>query len=282
MRGVSSSGYYRWKQKSERRKARESADLADFQKILEAYEHRGYDKGVLGIKARLQRQNPPIIMNPKKIRRLMHKYGLRCPIRKANPYRRMAKAMQTNQISPNRLARRFKAYAPRQVLLTDITYLKVRSNYVYLSVIMDLCTKQILSYEISDSLKVDFVLRTVEKLIKCHGTSFKDSVMIHSDQGCHYTSIAFRELIQRKDLIQSMSRRGNCWDNAPQESFFGHMKEELRKYMRNWTSIQDVIERIEDWMDYYNTERYQIGLEMMAPDEYYRYLTQGILPTGLK
>jgi len=94
----------------------------------------------------------------------MDKYGLVCPIRKANPYRRMAKTLKTNTVADNLLKRRFTKYGPRKVLLTDITYIQYNGTFAYLSTILDAYTKQILSYVVSDSLEVDFVLETVKKL----------------------------------------------------------------------------------------------------------------------
>lgn len=93
--------------------------------------------------------------------------------------------------------------------------------------IVDAYTKQILSYVASDSLELDFVLETVNRLIENHVVSLNAETMIHSDQGCHYTSHKFIEIVKNSDLRQSMSRKANCWDNAPQESLFGHMKDEL-------------------------------------------------------
>ena len=222
-----------------------------------------------------------IIMNHKKIRRLMHKYDLKCPIRKANPYRRMSKALRTNVVADNRIKREFKQHGPRKILLTDITYIPLSEGFCYLSVILDAYTMQVLSYVLSDSLEVDFVLETVQKLIRDHGISLESDAYIHSDQGCHYTSVKFRELISDVGLIQSMSRRGNCWDNAPQESFFGHMKEELGIRSRDWTSFQDIQTAIDDWMDYYNNDRYKVGLGKLSPNEFYRYLTTGEYPTTM-
>ncbi len=127
---------------------------------------------------------------------LMRKYGLFCPIRKANPYRRMMKEMKTNAVADNHVKRQFREHGARKILLTDITYIPMsKGGYWYLCVIKDAYTKQILSYELSESLKVDFVLKTVEKLIKNHGISLDDEAMIHINQGCHYTSVKFRELI---------------------------------------------------------------------------------------
>lgn len=100
---VSRSGYYDWISNAEKRRQKEEQDDADFELVLSAYKHRGYDKGARGIYMRLLHQNPPVIMNIKKIRRLMKKYQLKCPVRKANPYRRMAKAIKTSNTAPNLL-----------------------------------------------------------------------------------------------------------------------------------------------------------------------------------
>lgn len=211
----------------------------------------------------------------------MHKYGLRCPIRKANPYRRMAKAMRTNAVADNQLKRQFKAFGPRKVFLTDITYIPFRSDFIYLSVIIDAYTEQVMSYVLSESFEVDFVLLTVEKMFQNHATSIDAAAMIHSDQGCHYTSISFRELINNLGLRQSMSRRGNCWDNAPQESFFGHMKDELQIHSQSWDSFEAVQTTIDDWIDYYNNDRYKTGLGKLSPNEFYNYITTGEYPTTM-
>lgn len=212
----------------------------------------------------------------------MRKYGLFCPIRKANPYRQMAKTLRTNAVADNRVNREFKAHGPRKILLTDITYIPIEDGFAYLSVIIDAFTMQALAYQLSDSLEIDFVLLTLNQLIEKHGDTLTDETLIHSDQGFHYTSIAFREFIKNTNLIQSMSRRGNCWDNAPQESFFGHMKDELSIKAQKWKSMEDVKPCIDDWMDYYNNDRYQMGLKKMSPNEYYKYITEGIYPTFLK
>lgn len=274
--GVSRSGYYRWVNSAEIRQEREKKDREDFEFILKAYSQRGYSKGARGIYMCMVHWEPPVVMNLKKIRRLMDKYGLLCPVRKANPYRRMAKALKTNHVAENLLNRKFTEYGPRKVLLTDITYLPYHGTFAYLSTVLDAYTKQILSYVLSDSLEVDFVLETVEKLVRDHGIELTKETLIHSDQGCHYTSIRFIELINDKELRQSMSRKGNCWDNAPQESFFGHMKDEID--ISECTKYREVKAVIDDWMNYYNSERYQWQLAKLSPDEYYEYITTGIYP----
>ena len=132
--GVSRSGYYAWMAAAPAREAREKADVRDFDLILEAYRFRGYAKGARSIHMRLLHQG--VRMNVKKIRRLMRKFGLVCPIRKPNPYRRMAKAMKTSNVAPNLVKREFRQ-GVRKVLLTDITYLFYADGSCYLSTILD-------------------------------------------------------------------------------------------------------------------------------------------------
>ena len=235
--GVSRSGYYRWVSAEDARNKREKQDREDFELILAAYNFRGYKKGVLGVNMRLLHMG--IVMNPKKIRRLMRKYNLFCPFRKANPYRRMAKALRTSNVAANLLNREFEAHGARAVLLTDITYMRFQDGFLYLSTILDAYTKEALAHVLSDSLEIDFVLETVKIMQRDHGISLQAETLIHSDQGCHYTSVQFIKLVNDLGLRQSMSRRGNCWDNAPQESFYGHMKDELADKMVAWESFED-------------------------------------------
>lgn len=278
--GVSRSGYYRWKNAEAERERQELQDQEDFEKILRAYQKRGYAKGAKGIYMTLLHETPSIVMNVKKIRRLMKKYGLICKIRKANPYKRMAKALRTSKVADNLLKREFTSYGARMVLLTDITYISYNGVFCYLSTILDAYTREILSYVVSESLEVDFVLETVNQMIEKHGVSLSTETMIHSDQGCHYTSCSFIQLVKDKGLRQSMSRRGNCWDNAPQESFFGHMKDEID--LSECKAYEEVKKIIDDWMEYYNNERYQWELAKLSPNQYYEYITTQIYPlTGI-
>ena len=274
--GVSRSGYYRYINAEESRKKREERDLQDFELILAAYKYRGYSKGARSIHMRLLHQEEPVRMNVKKIRRLMQKYHLTCPVRKRNPYSAISKALRTNIVADNLVDRNFTLYGPRKVLLTDITYIPYDGIFAYLSTIMDAYTRQILSYVLSPSLEVDFVLETVNQLIENHSISLSAETMIHSDQGCHYTSYRFIDLVRDSNLRQSMSRKGNCWDNAPQESFFGHMKDDLDFTVCE--TFSDVKEMIDDWMDYYNNDRYQWQLSKLSPNEYYQYITSGVYP----
>lgn len=278
--GVSRSGYYRWLNAEPTRIEKENKDKADFELILAAYSYRGYAKGARTIHMRLLHLDPPVVMNLKKIRRLMKKYNLTCPIRKPNPYRRMAKAMRTHIVADNILSREFKQHGPRMVLLTDITYLPFLDGFCYLSTIIDAFTRQVLSYVLSESLEVDFVLETVELLILNHGSTLKTDTLLHSDQGCHYTSYKFIQILKDANLRQSMSRRGNCWDNAPQESFFGHMKDEIDiAHCQTFIELKSIID---DWIHYYNNDRYIWHLAKLSPNEFFEFITTGNYPLKIK
>lgn len=279
--GVSRSGYYAWLKAAPIREKQEQQDRADFELILIAYKMHGYSKGARGIYMALLHMEPPVIMNLKKIRRLMDKFNLSCPYRKANPYRRMAKALKTSNVANNLLNREFESYGPRIVLLTDITYLPYNGTFAYLSTILDAFTKQILAYVLSPSLEVDFVLETVNKLIIDHGVSLHAETIIHSDQGCHYTSHKFINILYDKKLRQSMSRRGNCWDNAPQESFFGHMKDHIKDKLSACNIFNEVLVIVDDYIDYYNNRRYQWHLAKLSPNEYHQFVTTGEYPLNI-
>jgi len=282
--GVSRSGYYYWLGTEKSREEQERQDEHDFSLILAAFKHRGYDKGARGIHMRLLRLDPPVTMNTKKISRLMKKYNLFCPIRKVNPYRAMGKAALAARASPNLLNRAFRAHGARVVLLTDITYLPRRKRaedgpdvYTYLCVIMDAFTKEILAYSVGLSPDTDLVLVAVNLLIEKHGHDLKTDTLIHSDQGCQYTSHRFAEILRDLELRQSMSRRACCWDNAPQESLFGHMKDEIH-YRPRSDSHAIIVGKIDDWVDYYNNDRPQWSLAKLTPREFYQYVLTGVYP----
>lgn len=277
MAQVSRSGYYRWRGASQARAQREEQDRRDFDLILEAYRFRGRDKGARGIHMRLLHTG--IHMNVKKIRRLMKKYQLVCPIRKARPYRRMMKAIQSSHRADNIVNRNFTEAGPRTILLTDITYIPDEDGFCYLSSVKDAVTRECLAHVLSRTMEEEFVLETIEQLMSRHGFSMNAKTLIHSDQGSHYTSVRFVDLLRDKGLRQSMSRKGNCWDNAPKESFFGHMKDGLRIH-RNM-SFEEIKAEVDDWIDYYNNDRYQWDLAKLSPGEFYEYLMTGEYPLEL-
>lgn len=269
---VSRSGYYRYfsEEAKRNRVQREEADLRVRDLILNVFNRRGYQKGSLQIKMTLENEMG-IIYSLKRIRRIMRKYEIRCPHRRSHSYRKMIKATTEHRVVPNLLNREFRQETPGKVLLTDITYIYYgKSKLAYLSTILDASTNEILSYHVSDSLKMTLVTETIEKLFKTKRIPLHPEAFIHSDQGAHYTSPTFQTLLKKKGLGQSMSRKGNCWDNAPQESFFGHLKDEaLLKECGNLEELQREIKR---YMMYHNTARYQWNLKKMTPVKYRNHL----------
>lgn len=263
---VSKSGYYKYLKSLDKKLRKEEKELKLKELILKAFSHRGYKKGSRTIKMVLEKDFN-LIINRKCIQRIMRKYNIECPYRKANPYRRMMKANKEHRVVPNILNRNFKQGSVGKVLLTDITYLQYgKSSMAYLSTIKDGMTNEILSYNLSNSLKIKIVTKTIENLLNKHKEMLHKNAFIHSDQGVHYTSPIFQKLLKENNLGQSMSRKGNCWDNAPQESFFGHMKDEIN--IKGCTTFKELKQLIDDYIFYYNNYRYQWGLKKLTPIQY--------------
>jgi len=270
--GVSRSGYYRyWSTKAITSRVNMSTN--EETRLLNIRYIFNQHKGKVGSKQikMILENDFNIIYNLKSIKRIMRKYDLKCVIRKARPYAKQLKATKEHRTFDNVLERKFTHEAPYKTLLTDITYLKCRNKFLYLSVIMDSNTSEVLAYKLSESLKIDFVLDTILELD--YSILHKDA-LIHSDQGVHYTSPKFSKLVSSIGLKQSMSRRGNCWDNAPMESFFGHFKDNVTtKYFEE---IEDVKEAVDAYIRYYNNNRYQWNRKKMTPVQYRNHLIENV------
>ncbi|CAI8874975.1 transposase [Brevibacillus sp. IT-7CA2] len=269
---VSRSGYYKYFSNcsQERRKQKEETDEEVKERILKAFRFKGRKKGARQIKMILAGQFQTIY-NLKRIRRIMKKFNIVCPIRKTNPYKRMIKATKEHRVVPNLLNRQFKQGVPGKVLLTDITYLFYgKGMKAYLSTIIDGSTNEIVAYHVSDRLTVDLATDTLLKLKKNRRFHKTNLALIHSDQGFHYTHPTFQKIVRKLGLRQSMSRRGNCWDNALQESFFGHFKDEVP--IKTCTNLKELKREIKNYMTYYNNNRYQWNLKKMTPVQYRDHL----------
>jgi len=205
-------------------------------------------------------------MNHKKIQRIMRKYGLVARVRKKNPYRAAHKKTMAHRIFPNKLQRAFNQIRPFKVFCTDITYIPLLHRFVYLSVVKDVASGEVMAWNCSLSLEMALVTETIKNM---RLGSYEDA-MIHSDQGFHYTNPLYIETVKELKMTQSMSGKGSCIDNAPIESFFGHMKDELD--YQSCLSFQELRLRIEEYMRYYNCERKQWTRKKMTPVEYRNHL----------
>ena len=264
--GVSRSGYYNYLSNESKRERREEIDIKVRDDILMAISFRGYKKGSRSIKMLLE-DKFGICYNRKRIMRIMRKYNIVCPIRRKK-YK--YKVTKEHKVCKNYLQREFKQNVPGKVMLTDISYLQYgNAKTAYLSTILDASTNEILSFKVRENMKLDLVISTLNELKDNQFVHFDDG-MIHSDQGWHYTNPQFRIRAAEMGLQQSMSRRGNCWDNAPQESFFGHLKDEVD--IKHCNTFDELHTLISDYIDYYNNDRYQWNLNKMTPIQYINYL----------
>lgn len=200
--GISRSGYYNYfsSKSQERRENREKEELIIKGNIIKAFHFKNRKKGARQIKMTLEGQFQ-ITYNLKRIRRIMKKYEIVCPITRANPYKKMLKATQEHTILPNILNREFKQPTPGKVLLTDITYLFYGNGQkAYLSTIKDSSTNEILAYNVSSRMTLDLATDTLVKLMKNKRVKFAEGAFIHSDQGVHYTSPTYQKHVRKLGL----------------------------------------------------------------------------------
>ncbi len=211
------------------------------------------------------RNNESVVINHKKIARIKREYRILTRIRRKNPY----KSFPTADIGriPNLLKREFITPIPDEVYSTDMTYLYYgEGKKAYLSATKDLATNEIVSYRLMRVPAVSQFTEEFETLLKSLSPEKRSHLRIHSDQGFQYTHTAFRELLTKYGVIQSMSRRGNCLDNAPIESFFGHFKDLLD--LKKCETYNDVEKEINWAMSFYNNERPQVALNKKPPALY--------------
>ena len=264
---VSKSGYYKWLKDS----GKQPKDYEDYLLVKEIFEKGKKKLGWRPIQMRLN-NGYGLIMNHKKIRRIMNKYSLACQVRRKNPYKMIMKKTQEHRTFENILDRNFNQNALRKVLCTDITYLYYGlGRKAFLSAIKDIASGEIVSWELSQNLELEFVVKTVARLEQL---SLPQDSILHSDQGFHYTSPLYSQKIKQLKIIQSMSRKGNCIDNAPMESFFGHLKDEVD--FKSCNTFQELTVKVNEYMQYYNHQRYQWELKKMTPVQYRNHLLAAV------
>ena len=201
-------------------------------------------------------------MNVKKIRRLKREYGLLTKIRLRKPYKNLPASEDVNV--PNLLRRDFVTPIPDQVYSTDMTYLFFgKGERAYLSATKDLATNEVVSFRLMRTPSLTHFVEEFRKMLKRLPEHKRKNLTIHSDQGFQYTHEGFRNLLKSYGVAQSMSRKGNCLDNAPIESFFGHFKDLLD--LRRCSSFEEVAVEVNRAMSYYNNERPQVALNKKPP-----------------
>jgi len=250
---VSRAAYYAWVNQLDQT----DGDRERMQWIQEAYlaSHRRY--GYRRIKLWLL-QKRGVNLNHKAILRLMHKLGVRSIARRPKAYHRVANG-ENDQHYPNVLARDFTATRPNQKWVTDVTHIHTQQGWAYLSVIKDLYDGFIVAYQVGRQNSIDLVNQTLRQAHQRENSL--DGLLLHSDQGYQYRSRAYGILTQAFNILPSMSRRGNCWDNAPIENFFSHLKEEALRHYPNPT-FDETAQVIDAYMIFYNYQRIQLKTKL--------------------
>ena len=202
-----------------------------------------------------------IKMNLKKIARIKREYGLITKIRKKNPYNIAFKKGLEHRIAPNLLQQNFEVKQPDKVYSTDISYLIYKGGRrAYLTAAKDLATREIVYFNVSCGIDLDTTYGGFKSFL---ATKNCKELTIHSDQGWHYTHPYYVNKLKELGVTQSMSRKGNCLDNAPIESFFGHIKDEVD--IKSCQTFEEVKTLVENYIYYYNNERCQWSLNKMTP-----------------
>jgi len=266
---VSRSGYYKWLEHSDELEK----DHADYLLIKEIFSKGRAKYGFRTIQMKLSEKK--VVMNHKKIIRIMKKYQLAAKIRRINPYKEIMKKTMGHWTFENKLNREFDQSDPFKVFCTDITYLPLNHRFAYLSVIKDVASGEIMAWNLAGHLKMNLVIDTIKNMKNNNFISSFENIMIHSDQGFHYTNPLYIEQIKELGMTQSMSRKGNCIDNAPIESFFGHLKDEVD--YKSCQTLEQLQLLIKEYVRYYNNERRQWELKKMTPVEYRNHL---LAPVG--
>jgi putative transposase len=236
-------------------------------RIRAIYEHHKGRYGYRRITAELRRSAQRV--NHKTVQRLMQALGLKSLVR-AKKYRSPG---QDHVSVPNVLQRQFRALSPNQKWVTDITEFNVKGQKLYFSPILDLYNGEIVTYHTSRRPVFELVAQTLKKALGRLGDQSRP--LLHSDQGWQYKMLPYRKMIAKHGLTQSMSRKGDCFDNAAIESFFGTLKAEFF-YLAEFHSVEQLEAGLHDYIHYYNHERISLKLKGLSPVQ---YRAQAVIPS---
>jgi len=215
-------------------------------------------------------RNEQLYLDPKTVQRLMGQLGLKSTVR---PKRYQSYKGSIGKTAPNLLERNFIAKAPNQKWVTDVTEFNVRGEKVYLSPILDLYNQEIISYEIADRPMMSTVAQMLQSAFK--HLKGQERPLLHSDQGWQYQMGVYQGALKKQGITQSMSRKGNCLDNAVMENWFGIMKTEFF-YQKKFDDVESFKTELKEYIHYYNHDRIKQKLKGLSPVQ---YRTQSLLVT---
>jgi len=257
---VSRSGYYAWSKRPESMRSRENLELA--QEIAEIHRESNGIYGSPKVHGELRRRGKQHGKN--RIARLMRKDGLYAKTRRK--FRVTTDSNHGQPVAPNLLNREFNPARPNQAWVSDITYIRTAEGWLYLAVVMDLYSRTIIGWSMANRMTRQLVMDALVLAAKRRNPP--SGLLHHSDRGSQYASEDFQELLLKYGMICSMSRTGNCWDNAPAESFFGILKRELvfhNRYQSRAQARQSIFDYIER---FYNRRRIHASLGYVTPSEF--------------
>ena len=248
--GISRAAYYAWRKRIDR----PDPDAERKQLILEVYDASKKTYGYRRVGFAIRRKEGVTAINHKAVLRLMNNLGIHSVARQRKLTTKMSQ-LETYHQYENVLNRDFSATRPNQKWVTDVTYVLTQQGWAYLSTIKDLFDGFIVSHAMSRSNSVALVTQTIRQAQEKEKVT--DGLTLHSDQGHQYTSHAYAVLTQQYNITPSMSRRGNCWDNAPMENFFGHFKEEVLRHLTTPT-FEEALQIVDEYIHFFNYERLQL------------------------
>ena len=260
--GVSRSGYYGWRQRPESQRAREDRQL--LVQIRAVYKKSGGRYGSPRVHRQLKRQGQAC--GKKRVARLMGQNGLKS--RRRRRFKVTTRSAARHPVVPNHLDQQFCVDRPDTVWAGDITYLWTREGWLYLAVLMDLCSRRIVGWACSESLSHELPLNALAMALGQRQPSA--GLLHHSDRGCQYTCAEYQAQLTQRGIQVSMSRRGNCYDNAVAESFFSTLKAELEGLGDYETRQQAQTELFEYIEVFYNRQRLHSSLAYLTPAEFER------------
>ncbi len=265
---VSRSGYYAWVERPQSERDRANRELA--QHIRRIQDQKRHRYGTPRVTEQLAREGKRVGHN--RVARIMRENGLQA--RPARRYRSTTKACQSAPAAENVLARRFAVSTTNTVWVSDITYVATAEGWLYLAVVLDLCSRRVVGWAMSSRLSTDLVLRAFWMAALTRRPP--KGLLFHSDRGSQYTSRAFRGALERCEMVASMSRKGNCWDNAPSEAFFSTLKGELMDG-KAFPSRQAAQAAIFEYMEvFYNRQRLHSSIGYRTPVEYEEAVCGGV------
>jgi transposase InsO family protein len=264
--GIASSGFYAWLRRGPGRRASDDAGLACRIEGIVAASRRTY--GSPRVHAELRAQG--LRVSRRRVARLMRERGLGVATRRRAP--RTTDSRHDHPVAPNLLGRRFAAERPDTVWLADISYLPTGEGWLYLAAIKDMATREIVGWSMADHLRADLACDAL--LMAIRRRQPPRGLLHHSDRGVQYASGPYRAILARHGLCCSMSRRGDCLDNAPMESFFGSLKTELvhrASFPTREAARRAVFEYVET---FYNRRRRHSGIGFLTPVQAYAQMAR--------